>query len=381
MAVKERILAVDDSPTNQKIIKNLLQEQYGLYQASSGQECLEMVINCQPDLILLDVEMAGLNGYETCAKLRGLVYTEHIPILFLSGHCTVAEKLKGYEVGGDDYITKPFSGAEVLAKIEKNLCHKEDKDKLGKDAEEAAAVALAAMGGSSYLGLCLRFLEQSFVMDNFTELARLLLDTTNDYGINCSVQLRLGGEVISLEADGEVRELEATLLSQLAEAGRYREFGGRAVINFEHISLLIKNMPIDDEARYGVIKDQLIILLQAAESRISSLVTDIEVKRQRTLLEQVMTKTRDVLRTTDEKFVTMMTEGAGLIDNLVSDLEDAVDGLDLLEYQEKSILAVGGKCMQNSAVVFSNVLKLDSQFSKILGELEHISSPERNKQS
>ena len=95
MAIQNRILSVDDSRTSQNIIAKLVREKYGLYQAYSGKECLDMIISCQPDLILLDVEMPELDGYETCEKLRELSYTKHIPILFLSSHCSVEEKVKG----------------------------------------------------------------------------------------------------------------------------------------------------------------------------------------------------------------------------------------------------------------------------------------------
>ena len=111
------VLAVDDSSLNHKIIEKAVSGHYQFRGVFSGQECLDFVAKTTPDLILLDVTMSGMDGYETCTELRKLPLLLNVPVLFLSGRCSVEEKLKGYEVGGDDYITKPFSTQELVARI------------------------------------------------------------------------------------------------------------------------------------------------------------------------------------------------------------------------------------------------------------------------
>ncbi len=114
---KIKILAVDDTVVFTGILSKILEDDYDIKTASSGEEALEIIEEFMPNIILLDVMMPGLNGYEVCEKIKANKKFESIKILFLSGMTEPEERVKGYEVGGDDYITKPFIQQELLAKI------------------------------------------------------------------------------------------------------------------------------------------------------------------------------------------------------------------------------------------------------------------------
>jgi CheY-like chemotaxis protein len=117
MQVQGKILTVDDDPNNITIVEELLEDNYDLKTATSGQEALEIAKDFRPDIILLDIMMPGMNGYEVCRQLREHYPSEHTKIIMVSARAMVSERLEGYEVGADDYITKPFDGDEFLAKI------------------------------------------------------------------------------------------------------------------------------------------------------------------------------------------------------------------------------------------------------------------------
>jgi len=112
------ILIVDDDPNNLKVATGYL-EAHGLeiMLARSGEDGLERARLGSPDLILMDVLMPGMDGYATCCKLKEDRTTEAIPVLFLSAMDEVTDKLKGFAVGGLDYITKPIDEAELLARV------------------------------------------------------------------------------------------------------------------------------------------------------------------------------------------------------------------------------------------------------------------------
>jgi DNA-binding response OmpR family regulator len=95
----------------------LLEEQYVLSTASSGQQCLEKIDQLKPDLVLLDIIMPGMDGYETCRRIKSDPRSESTHIILVSSKTSVELRLKGYEVGADDYITRPFEDDELLAKI------------------------------------------------------------------------------------------------------------------------------------------------------------------------------------------------------------------------------------------------------------------------
>ena len=112
------ILIVDDTPDNLRILVGLLSEQgYLVRPAASGSQALNAVREKQPDLILLDVKMPGMDGYEVCERLKAAERTRDIPVIFISALGEIEDKVRGFEVGGVDYITKPFQAKEVLARV------------------------------------------------------------------------------------------------------------------------------------------------------------------------------------------------------------------------------------------------------------------------
>jgi len=115
--MKKKILIVDDNEINVGILKELLEEQYVLATAGSGQQCLENINRFKPDIVLLDIIMPGMDGYETCRRIKSDSQSQTTHIILLSSKTSVDSRLKGYEVGADDYITRPFDGDELLAKI------------------------------------------------------------------------------------------------------------------------------------------------------------------------------------------------------------------------------------------------------------------------
>jgi diguanylate cyclase len=116
------ILVVDDTPHNLQLLTRTLEKQsYKVRTAISGRMALSMAEMYSPDLILLDIRMPGMDGYEVCTKLKENTATCEIPVLFISASDNVAGKVEAFSVGGVDYINKPFELVEVLARVETHL--------------------------------------------------------------------------------------------------------------------------------------------------------------------------------------------------------------------------------------------------------------------
>ena len=129
--IKRKLLVVDDSVENLKLLINLLSTDYELVIAKSGEKALELVnSNSDLDLILLDIIMpGGINGYEVCEKIKTTRNLKHIPIIFLTGLNDTEDETLGLKLGGADYITKPFQAEIVLARIRTQLRLIEEKEK------------------------------------------------------------------------------------------------------------------------------------------------------------------------------------------------------------------------------------------------------------
>jgi sigma-B regulation protein RsbU (phosphoserine phosphatase) len=114
---ESRILIVDDVKTNIDVLVHALRDEYKLSVALDGEAALRSVEKSAPDLVLLDIMMPGLDGYEVCRRLRANDPTRELPIMFLSALEDVQDKARGFEVGGNDYLTKPFEVLEVKARV------------------------------------------------------------------------------------------------------------------------------------------------------------------------------------------------------------------------------------------------------------------------
>jgi signal transduction histidine kinase len=119
---KEKILVVDDTPTNLEVLSDTLTEQgYTVATALDGERALKRLQTYRPDLILLDIQMPGMDGFETCQCLKADPHTAQIPIIFITAHTDIDSKEKGFELGAVDYITKPFQEREVLMRVKTHL--------------------------------------------------------------------------------------------------------------------------------------------------------------------------------------------------------------------------------------------------------------------
>jgi len=115
------ILAVDDEASNLQLLRQILQDHYRLLFAKDGARALELAVKERPDLVLLDVMMPGMSGYEVCAALKANPMTAPIPVVFVTALTDTADELEGFEAGAVDYITKPISPPLVRARVRTHL--------------------------------------------------------------------------------------------------------------------------------------------------------------------------------------------------------------------------------------------------------------------
>lgn len=131
------ILIVDDNKKNLQVLGNILSEnKYRVAMAIDGGKALELVPKLQPDIILLDVMMPGIDGFEVCRQLKSKTETCDIPVIFLTAKVDLEDVVTGFTVGGVDYITKPFKKEELLVRINTQLSLLESRRKIEQQAQE-----------------------------------------------------------------------------------------------------------------------------------------------------------------------------------------------------------------------------------------------------
>jgi putative two-component system response regulator len=218
---KDTILVVDDTPENIALITSLLKGLYRTKVATTGKKALQVALsNDPPDLILLDIMMPEMDGYETCRHLKNNPQTTDIPVIFLTAKAQVEDEQRGFELGASDYITKPISPPIVLSRVKTHLQLKEVRDFL-KDKNE--------------------FLEQ--------ELARRTKEIDN---IQDVAMIAIGSlaETRDNETGNHIRRTQhymRLLAEQLKDQPNFQHF-----LTEENIALLAKSAPLHDIGKVGI---------------------------------------------------------------------------------------------------------------------------------
>ena len=130
---RDEILIVDDVPANIRILGQLLRQRYHIRVATSGKKALALVASENPpDLVLLDIVMPGMDGYEVCRRLKNDPRLSRIPVIFITAKGEVEDEAKGLEIGAVDYIVKPFSPSIIMARVKTHLALKRQRDELAQ---------------------------------------------------------------------------------------------------------------------------------------------------------------------------------------------------------------------------------------------------------
>ena len=365
------VMVVDDEAPNRLLMEAALNKQYRVKTVSSGIECLDSIQIELVDLILLDVRMPNMDGYEVCKKIRSQNSTKHIPVIFLSAYAMLSDKLKGYEVGGDDYITKPCELEEVLAKVKRNISiDTSNKDSLCN----ARDMAMVAMTNISEIGLVQQFYEKSFTCETVQELAQEVINTCQAFGLSCCLQVKMSFDTLRFSSTGGVcTPLEIDVMELMREADRILHFGKRTAFNFEIMTLLIKNMPRDDDAKCGRLNDHLASLLNGAEARVENI--DVEEKQRKSIMSELRVTLDNVnvaIQGMEHGIRNREKQTTKIISLLLDKMNFGFSTLALTESQEEFFIDLVNAHMNKIIELHASDTKIEREFDSVAKDIYNL---------
>ena len=337
MSMKHRkIMIVDDVEANVVLLKSLLSS-YQLCEAYSGQECLNSIDAECPDLILLDVSMPYMDGYEVCKLLRGNSKTAEIPIIFVSALASSEDRLAGYEAGGDDYVTKPVSKEKLLSSVERYLHIATENIELKERAQLAVNTALDAMTFNSEVGQLIEFIKTVAESKSLGGIAGNMMICANNFGINSCILIRDDDKDNYFGCQDNT--VEAKVLSKCMSSGeRIVNLGPRSVFCDGSIGILAINMPLSDPLTYGRLKDHMMVLCNLASQLSIAVILRGKAKRQREEASEVFfDKFETSLKTITDYAVQHDNDIYNCMQSLMRKIEARVSYLGLEEDQEKAL--------------------------------------------
>ncbi|GAA5171425.1 response regulator [Viridibacterium curvum] len=257
------ILVVDDDRATARMHSAILGDRYNIQIANSGEAALQACEAQMPDLMLLDIDMPGMNGFETCRRLREIT---DIPILFATGHASPEEHLKAFDAGGSDIFVKPVSAEILSRKVKLAIRQHQLQRSLLQEKDSLHRMAMNFLSSASENGALLQFIRSSLKCRSYEELASHFVEAARTFGVQCSVIIRHNGNTTTHSSRGEITELELAAINQLSSMGRQVAFRNRLAINYATVTTVISNMPENDPELAGRIRDNMTIVTETAEA-------------------------------------------------------------------------------------------------------------------
>lgn len=353
---KTKILAIDDESAFTTLMSEFLQEDYDFFIANTGEEGVSCFETIRPDIVLLDIKLGDKDGFTVCKEIKEIDVENLSSVVFVSGVNSNDERIRAYEVGGDDYISKPLKPSVFLANLAAIERFQRDKKALRGELAYTRDTAMQCMREASQYGTIVGFIKNSFLSENYEKLAELVFDYFNELGINSCLQFRLQKGDWNTSPSGKgCSPIEEQIFELMRHKDRILQFNSRMLINYEHISILVKNMPTDDEVLCGRYRDLLAVLGEAIEARIMDL-------QRNDALTMVIDSVSTISQRIESQFVEHQKRTIQIMEHLMMELSDRFHVLDLSDEQEKSFVELVEASMDRLLKLYNEGRLIDEQF-------------------
>ncbi len=371
------VLIVDDDPVVAGMLGfTLAAVGHDVVEMSSGEAALTHLTqridqNDQlPDVVFLDIEMpGGIDGYETCRRLRAIDALQHVPVIFLSSHDRLEDRLRAYDVGGSDFIAKPFVPEEVLHKAALSVSHNVRLNTTANEKRfsfDAAMTALTSLGES---GVTQNFSRGALNCRTQYALASLVIESMASFGLDCNVQIRVPDETLTLTPHGAASPLEESVIEKSREMGRIFSFNNRTIINYDNVSVLITNMPVADDSLCGRIRDHAAIIAEAAEKAADNVHLRTETVRRAEELRMLADEGRNAVQDVRVSYRDLQIATRIELENMTHAIEGMFIQLGLTNSQEFTISNTVRTAVDQALTLLDLGSKLDNKFDTIVDGL------------
>jgi DNA-binding response OmpR family regulator len=334
------VFVVDDDKTTRLLLESMLGNKYAVEAFGSAESCLDRLTLQRPDLFLLDVGLPGMDGYDLCRAIKGLPEAGSIPVVFISGHDDLDAIMAGYDAGGEDYIVKPFDIAGLSHKIENLRRIEQDKSALlgqARDSDELATLVLANLDEYAVL---IKFLRSLNECGNTEETVEAILRSLAAFHLEGAVQIRLRNFEKTFSKTGENWPLEIAVINHIRTLDRIFEFRTRCAYNFEHITILVTNMPVADADLCGRIRDHLAIAAESAEAKLVALQSFADNASMRDEIRNLLRDVGQTVASYSKKYDEARYLGSVYTTRILDDLLAAFAHLGMSSQQEEEILGM-----------------------------------------
>lgn len=369
MSDKPTLLCVDDEPFIQAMFADALSDEFQVQLAIDAEQALHILHTVQPELIIMDVGMPGMDGYECCRRIKQRPGFEDVPLLFLSGREAIEDRLRGFEAGGDDYVVKPFNVQLLKLRLRHLLNLARERRELKQTLHFASNTAMTAMVSMSELGPVLQAMKDFNASNDLQAVAEATLTCLASFELEGAVQVRWPDNSVTLTSRGPASPLDESVISHMATMHRIERFSDRLSVNYPNVTLLVHNMPVDEE-RSGRIRDHLAMLAEAADVRTRALQSGRQADERGVLIHSMITEITEALAHIDATQRATRGQVTLVMHDVRAAVERALLGVALSEEQEGFLASVVQDGLDQIARVYNSDLLVQNRLSQLVNRLK-----------
>ncbi len=366
------IFAVDDDKTSRLLIESMLGDRYVVETFDCAESCLSRLNEKWPDLFLLDVELPGMNGLDLCREIKGVPEALNIPVVFLSVRSDPEDVMASYEAGGQDYIFKPFDVISLHHKIENLHRIEEDKNSLAVQVQASDEVASIVMANLDEYAVLIKFLRTLNECTTTAEVVEAVLHVLKVSHLEGAVQIRMRNGDKTFSQSGENWPLEVAVINHVRTMDRIFEFRKRAAYNFDHVTVLVTNMPVEDPDLCGRIRDNLCIAAESVEAKLVALQSFEDNGKIRNEIHGLMQNTAQTIQAFSQRYEQAYAKGTIYTAHFLDDLLGSFAHLGMTEQQEEEILQLVKTRTSGLIEIYDVVDETKNTLAKLITKLELI---------
>ena len=378
---KGRLLIVDDDSFTTDMLRGIFEEKgHVVMDVASGEACLAVMDEFSPQIVLLDIDMPdGIDGYETCRRIRSQFDRANLTIIFLSGHDGLDDRLRAFDVGGDDFLAKPVEIDLLCRKITIAVEARLHRHNIFEEKALAEESATTLLQGYDELSAVLKFVRGALACRSLTALAELIVSSMRFNKVECMVQLRGSNAAgtVTMTPHGLASPLEDSVFDHMRTHGRIFQFKTRMIVNYDSVSVLVVNMPVDDEVLSGRIRDYAAILAEAAEDAVANVSLRADAVERAKALKALAESGHAETSKLRSSYQSHQADIRMDLETMVDRVESMYYRFGLSDRQESDV----SECIRSSKnEVLTSIDKygeeFDKRFDAILDGLKHASSYE-----
>lgn len=333
LSSKKTILVVDSDPATRTRIETALNDSFSVLCAESGVDALMQIQVDEPDMVLLDIELPGMDGYETCQQIR---QHSNIPVIFVSASNHPENRIKALEVGGDDFVDKPFDSQFLALKVAKMLAPHVRAEIINVEKQAMQSMAMDLLTITNEGRTLLDFMISNLNSRHHEELADSVINIISSYGLHGFLEIRHPEGVTRRSVGIAISPLEEPLMGDRQAQQGVFVFRQKLMVNKPNSSVMIPNMPTDAELA-GRLQQNIVMLMEATESLISTIDMRKDTALKTESLQVAAFSAHSITQSLQNDYHQQQADTRILLYSLIDKVEKSYFSLGLTEGQEERI--------------------------------------------